>query len=163
MQLVNSKLINDIDSLKSILKNEQKAGKRIVFTNGCFDIIHPGHIFILEQAKLKGDILVVGLNSDQSIRGFKSDLRPICTQDDRAYVLAGLASVDYIFIFNEATPEKIIMQISPDVLVKGKDYKIDDIAGADYMLKENKKIELVDVIEKKSTTDIIEYIKKLNS
>ena len=163
MQLVNSKLINDIDSLKSILKNEQKAGKRIVFTNGCFDIIHPGHIFILEQAKLKGDILVVGLNSDQSIRGFKSDLRPICTQDDRAYVLAGLASVDYIFIFNEATPENIIMQISPDVLVKGKDYKIDDIAGADYMLKENKKIELVDVIEKKSTTDIIEYIKKLNS
>ena len=163
MQLENSKLINDIDSLKSILKNEQKAGKRIVFTNGCFDIIHPGHIFILEQAKLKGDILVVGLNSDQSIKGFKSDLRPICTQDDRAYVLAGLASVDYIFIFNEATPENIIMKISPDVLVKGKDYKIDDIAGADYMLKENKKIELVDIIEKKSTTDIIEYIKKLNS
>ena len=163
MQLENSKLINDIDSLKSILKNEQKAGKRIVFTNGCFDIIHPGHIFILEQAKLKGDILVVGLNSDQSIKGFKSDLRPICTQDDRAYVLAGLASVDYIFIFNEATPENIIMEISPDVLVKGKDYKIDDIAGADYMLKENKKIELVDMIEEKSTTDIIEYIKKLNS
>ena len=163
MQLENFKLINDIDSLKSILKNEQKAGKRIVFTNGCFDIIHPGHIFILEQAKLKGDILVVGLNSDQSIKGFKSDLRPICTQDDRAYVLAGLASVDYIYIFNEATPENIIMKISPDVLVKGKDYKIDDIAGADYMLKENKKIELVDIIEKKSTTDIIEYIKKLNS
>ena len=163
MQLENSKLINDIDSLKSILKNEQKAGKRIVFTNGCFDIIHPGHIFILEQAKLKGDILVVGLNSDQSIKGFKSDLRPICTQDDRAYVLAGLASVDYIYIFNEATPENIIMKISPDVLVKGKDYKIDDIAGADYMLKENKKIELVDIIEKKSTTEIIEYIKKLNS
>lgn len=163
MQLENSKLISDIDSLKSILKNEQKAGKRIVFTNGCFDIIHPGHIFILEQAKLKGDILVVGLNSDQSIKGFKSDLRPICTEDDRAYVLAGLASVDYIFIFNEATPENIIMEISPDVLVKGKDYKIDDIAGADYMLKENKKIELVDMIEEKSTTDIIEYIKKLNS
>ena len=163
MQLKNSKLINDIDSLKSILKNEQKAGKRIVFTNGCFDIIHPGHIFILEQAKLKGDILVVGLNSDQSIKGFKSDLRPICTQDDRAYVLAGLASVDYIFIFNEATPKNIIMEISPDILVKGKDYKIKDIAGADYMLKENKKIELVDIIEKKSTTDIIEYIKKLNS
>ena len=163
MQLENSKLINDIDSLKSILKNEQKAGKCVVFTNGCFDIIHPGHIFILEQAKLKGDILVVGLNSDQSIKGFKSDLRPICTEDDRAYVLAGLASVDYIFIFNEATPENIIMEISPDVLVKGKDYKIDDIAGADYMLKENKKIELVDMIEEKSTTDIIEYIKKLNS
>ena len=154
MQLENSKLISNIDSLKSILKNEQKAGKRIVFTNGCFDIIHPGHIFILKQAKLKGDVLVVGLNSDQSIRNFKSDLRPICKQDDRAYVLAGLSSVDYIFIFNEATPERIIMEISPDVLVKGKDYKIEDIAGADYMLKENKKIELVDIIDEKSTTEL---------
>ena len=91
MQLENSKLITDIDSLKSILENEQKSGKRVVFTNGCFDIIHPGHIFILEQAKLKGDILVVGLNSDQSIKNFKSDLRPICSQDDRAYVLGGLS------------------------------------------------------------------------
>tara|TARA_B100000401_G_scaffold220376_1_gene148956 strand:+ start:95 stop:586 length:492 start_codon:yes stop_codon:yes gene_type:complete len=163
MPLENSKLISDIDSLKSILENEQKLGKRVVFTNGCFDIIHPGHIFILEQAKLKGDILVVGLNSDQSIKSFKSELRPICPQDDRAYVLAGLASVDYIFIFNEDTPERIIMEISPDVLVKGKDYQIEDIAGADYMLKENKKIELVDIIDEKSTTDIIESIKKLNS
>ena len=163
MQLKNSKLISDIDSLKSILENEQKSGKHVVFTNGCFDIIHPGHIFILEQAKLKGDILVVGLNSDQSIKNFKSDLRPICSQDDRAYVLAGLASVDYIFIFNEDTPEKIIMEISPDVLVKGKDYKIEDIAGANYMLKENKKIELVDIIDEKSTTEIIENIKKLIS
>ena len=99
MQLKNSKLITDIDSLKSILENEQKSGKLVVFTNGCFDIIHPGHIFILEQAKLKGDILVVGLNSDQSIKSFKSDLRPICSQDDRAYVLGGLASVDYIYIY----------------------------------------------------------------
>ena len=163
MQLENSKLITDIDSLKSIVENQQKSGKRVVFTNGCFDIIHPGHIFILEQAKLKGDILVVGLNSDQSIKSFKSELRPICPQDDRAYVLAGLASVDYIFIFNEDTPERIIMEISPDVLVKGKDYQIEDIAGANYMLKENKKIELVDIIDEKSTTDIIESIKKLNS
>ena len=163
MQLKNSKLISDIYSLKSIIENEQKSGKRVVFTNGCFDIIHPGDIFILEQAKLKGDILVVGLNSDQSIKNFKSDLRPICSEDDRAYVLAGLTSVDYIFIFNEDTPERIIMEISPDVLVKGKDYQIEDIAGANYMLKENKKIELVDIIDEKSTTDIIESIKKLNS
>ena len=85
------------------------------------------------------------------------------SQDDRAYVLGGLASVDYIYIFNEDTPEKIIMEISPDVLVKGKDYKIEDIAGADYMLKENKKIELVDIIDEKSTTEIIENIKKLIS
>ena len=129
---------------------------------GCFDILHPGHIFILEQAKSKGDILVVGLNSDKSVKSFKSDSRPICSHYDRAYVLAGLESVDYIFIFDESTPEQIIIKLTPDILVKGKDYKVGDIAGADYMIKKNKKIELVDIIEKKSTSSIIERIKKIN-
>ena len=163
MQLENSKIISDIDSLKSIVEKKQKEGKCVVFTNGCFDILHPGHIYILEQAKSKGDILIVGLNSDNSIKSFKSNSRPICSQDDRAYVLAGLESVDYIFIFNDSTPEQIIMKLTPDILVKGKDYKVDDIAGADYMIKKNKKIELVDIIEQKSTTSIIERIKKITS
>tara|TARA_Y100001958_G_C21229365_1_gene554948 strand:- start:868 stop:1359 length:492 start_codon:yes stop_codon:yes gene_type:complete len=162
MQLENSKIISDIDSLKSIVEKKQKEGKCVVFTNGCFDILHPGHIFILEQAKSKGDFLVVGLNSDKSVKSFKSDSRPICSQYDRAYVLAGLESVDYIFIFDESTPESIIMKLTPDILVKGKDYNVDDIAGADYMIKKNKKIELVDIIEQKSTTSIIERIKKIN-
>lgn len=163
MQLKNSKLISDIDSLKTIVENKQREGKRIVFTNGCFDIIHPGHIFILDQAKSRGDTLIVGLNSDKSIKTFKSDSRPICTEYDRAYVLAGLASVDYIFIFDDSTPENVIMEITPDVLVKGKDYKIEDIAGADYMLKENKRVELVDIIKEKSTTNLIERVKKTSS
>lgn len=162
MQLENSKIISDIDSLKSIVEKKQKEGKCVVFTNGCFDILHPGHIYILEQAKSKGDFLVVGLNSDKSVKSFKSNSRPICTHHDRAYVLAGLESVDYIFIFDESTPEQIIMKLTPDILVKGKDYNVDDIAGADYMIKKNKKIELVDVIEQKSTTSIIERIKKIN-
>ena len=161
MQLESSKIISDIDSLKSIVEKKQKEGKCVVFTNGCFDILHPGHIYILEQAKSKGDFLVVGLNSDKSIKSFKSNSRPICTQHDRAYVLAGLKSVDYIFIFDESTPEQIIMKLTPDILVKGRDYNLDDIAGADYMIKKNKKIELVDIVEQKSTTSIIERIKKI--
>ncbi len=163
MQLRNTKLITDIDRLKSIVQNEQKNNKRVVFTNGCFDIIHPGHIFILQQAKSKGDILVVGLNSDQSISNFKSKSRPICSEDDRAYVLSGLACVDYIFIFDEMTPENLIIQILPDILVKGKDYTLNQIAGSEYMLEKNKKVELVDIIDKKSTSNIIKKIKNLNS
>ncbi len=160
MRLKNSKIISDIDRLKSIVEKKQREGKCVVFTNGCFDILHPGHIFVLEQAKSKGDFLVVGLNSDKSVKSFKSKSRPICSHHDRAYVLAGLESVDYIFIFDESTPEQVIVKLTPDILVKGKDYKVDDIAGAEYMLKENKKIELVDIIEEKSTTNIINRIKK---
>ena len=139
MQLKNSKLIKNLEKLKLIVENLQLEHKTVVFTNGCFDLIHPGHIYILEQAKAEGDTLIVGLNSDESIKKFKSESRPICNQDDRAYVLSGLSCVDYIFIFNESTPEKLIMNISPDVLVKGKDYQIKDIAGSDFMLekKEN--------------------------
>tara|TARA_B100000085_G_scaffold192629_1_gene176533 strand:- start:46 stop:537 length:492 start_codon:yes stop_codon:yes gene_type:complete len=163
MQLKNSKLVKDLEQLKLIVENLQLKHKTVVFTNGCFDLIHPGHIYILEQAKAEGDTLIVGLNSDESIKKFKSKSRPICNQDDRAYVLSGLSCVDYIFIFNESTPEKLIMNISPDVLVKGKDYQIKDIAGSDFMLEKKKRIKLVDIIEEKSTTNIIDQIKKTSS
>ena len=163
MQLKNSKLVKNLTKLKLIVKDQQLKDKTIVFTNGCFDLIHPGHIFILEQAKAEGDILIVGLNSDESIKKFKSESRPICNQDDRAYVLSGLSCVDYIFIFNESTPEKLIMNISPDVLVKGKDYQIKDIAGSDFMLEKKKRIKLVDIIEEKSTSNIVNQIKKYSS
>ena len=163
MQLKNSKLVKNLEKLKLIVENLQLKHKTVVFTNGCFDLIHPGHIYILEQAKAEGDTLIVGLNSDESIKKFKSESRPICNQDDRAYVLSGLSCVDYIFIFNESTPEKLIMNISPDVLVKGKDYQIKDIAGSDFMLEKKKRIKLVDIIEEKSTTNIIDQIKKTSS
>ena len=140
MQLKNSKLIKNLEKLKLIVENLQLEHKTVVFTNGCFDLIHPGHIYILEQAKAEGDTLIVGLNSDESIKKFKSESRPICNQDDRAYVLSGLSCVDYIFIFNESTPEKLIMNISPDVLVKGKDYQIKDIAGSDFMLEKKREL-----------------------
>ena len=160
MQLKNSKIITDIAKLKSLVHSEQEKNKTIVFTNGCFDLIHPGHVFILEQAKTKGDVLIVGLNSDLSIKNFKSKKRPICKQNDRAYVIAGLACVDYIYIFNEDTPEKVIIEITPDILVKGNDYAGKEIAGSKHMLDNNKKIELVDIIEGQSTSNIINRIQK---
>ena len=163
MQLKNSKLVKNLEKLKLIVENLQLKHKTVVFTNGCFDLIHPGHIYILEQAKAEGDTLIVGLNSDESIKKFKSKSRPICNQDDRAYVLSGLSCVDYIFIFNESTPEKLIMNISPDVLVKGKDYQIKDIAGSDFMLEKKKRIKLVDIMEQKSTSNIVNQIKKSSS
>jgi len=162
MLLENPKIINSNDDLASLVTSARNRKQTVVFTNGCFDIIHPGHIFILEQAKAKGDILIVGLNSDSSIKNFKSSDRPICKQDDRAYVLAGLTCVDHIIIFDEDTPEKLIIDITPDILVKGKDYEGKEIAGSKHMIDNNKKIELVDIIEGKSTSHIIKNIQKTN-
>ena len=162
MPLINPKIITDKAELKSLITRARDKEKIIVFTNGCFDIIHPGHVFILEQAKAKGDILIVGLNSDSSIKSIKSSDRPICNQEDRAYVLAALACVDYIIIFDEDTPEKLIIDITPDILVKGKDYEGKEIAGSKHMLENHKKIELVDIIDGKSTSNIINNIQKTN-
>ena len=162
MLLKNPKIITDKVELNSLVMSARGRKEIIVFTNGCFDIIHPGHVFILEQAKAKGDILIVGLNSDSSIKNFKSSDRPICNQDDRAYVLAALTCVDHIIIFNEDTPEKLIIDITPDILVKGKDYEGKEIAGSKHMIDNDKKVELVDIIEGKSTSYIIKNIKKTN-
>tara|TARA_Y100000992_G_scaffold302176_1_gene275342 strand:- start:2206 stop:2697 length:492 start_codon:yes stop_codon:yes gene_type:complete len=157
----NSKIISNKAELHSLVTSVRDRKEIIVFTNGCFDIIHPGHVFILEQAKAKGDILIVGLNSDSSIKNFKSSDRPICNQDDRAYILAAFSCVDHIIIFDEDTPEKLIIDIAPDILVKGKDYEGEEIAGSEYMLENNKKVELVDIIDGKSTSNIIDNIHKL--
>ena len=161
MLLKNPKIITNKAELNSLVMSARDRKKIIVFTNGCFDIIHPGHIFILEQAKAKGDILIVGLNSDSSIKNFKSSDRPICNQDDRAYILSAFSCVDYIIIFDEDTPEKLIIDITPDILVKGKDYEDKEIAGSKHMLDNNKKIELVDIIDGKSTSNIINNLQKV--
>ena len=162
MLLENPKIINNNDELAFLVMSARNRKQTVVFTNGCFDIIHPGHIFILEQAKAKGDILIVGLNSDFSIKNFKSSDRPICNQDDRAYVLSALTCVDHIIIFDEDTPEKLIIDITPDILVKGKDYEGKEIAGSKHIIDNDKKIELVDIIEGKSTSNIIKNIQKTN-
>jgi len=147
--------IKDKENIKSIVNKAKSKNKRVVFTNGCFDIIHVGHVKYLSQAKKLGDILIVGLNSDDSIRKLKGKTRPINLLKDRACVLGSLESVDYVVPFNDETPSNLIKYIKPDVLVKGSDYKGKDIAGAEFVSE----IILIDFINGKSTSNIIKKIK----
>ena len=161
MHLKNKKLVTDIKKLMEVCKQYKSSGKTIVMTNGCFDILHAGHTYILEESKKLGDILIVALNSDISIKKIKSQDRPIISQNDRAYVLSCLSSVDHIILFDDETPEIIISKLLPDILVKGSDYKEKKIAGEETLLKNNKKIVLIDLVNGKSSTSIIEKISKL--
>ncbi len=142
--------------LKDIIDQAKTAGKRIVFTNGCFDIIHKGHVRYLSKAKKLGDILVVGLNSDQSVKRIKPG-RPINNEDDRAEVLSSLEMVDYVVIFDEDTPYELIKFLRPHILVKGGDWKVEDIVGSDLV---ERTISLP-YVEGVSTTGIIKRIKEL--
>ena len=145
---------DEISTIVSELKNKDK---KIVFTNGCFDILHIGHIKYLEKTKSFGDILILGLNSDASIRRLKGENRPINTQTDRAYILAALEVVDYLVIFEEDTPFELIKLIKPDLLVKGGDYEGKDVVGQSIA----KELKLVKFIDGKSTTKTIERIQKI--
>lgn len=133
----------------------QKSGKKIVFSNGCFDILHVGHIEYLKQAKALGDILVIGLNSDSSIKKLKGPSRPINNQIDREKLLIALGCVDFVIVFDEETPQNLIEKIKPDILVKGGDYKIENIIGREFA----KEVKVLDFIPNKSTTNIIKKIK----
>lgn len=135
--------------------------KKIVFTNGCFDILHRGHVEYLAKAAQLGDILIVGLNSDKSVRRLKGKGRPINDEISRAVVLSALESVFCVVIFDEDTPENLIKEINPDVLVKGSDYKIDEIAGADFVKQHGGEVVTIDLVKGFSTTNIIEKSSKL--
>ena len=159
-QLLNSSFganfehkLKSVEELEEILS--QKGKKKVVFTNGCFDILHAGHVKYLARARELGDLLVVGLNSDASVKRLKGEARPINSQDDRACVLSGLGFVDYVVIFDEDTPLNLITKIKPDVLVKGADYKDKEVVGSDIV----KEVRLIDFVEGKSTTGIIKRIK----
>src|ERR1700691_4126639 len=117
------------EELIQVTAREKRAGRRVVFTNGCFDLLHPGHVRCLAEARALGDVLVVGVNSDRSVRGNKGPERPLVPQQDRAEVLAALSSVDYVTIFDEPTPRQLIARVLPDVLVKGADWALDDVVG----------------------------------
>lgn len=140
--------------LDELLKVD-RSGKSLVFTNGCFDILHFGHISYLQKAKMLGDILVVGLNSDSSVRGLKGDSRPVNTQFDRAAMLCAMEFVDFVVIFDDDTPYEMIKAIGPDVLVKGADYEGKVVVGSEFA----KRVELIEFVEGKSTTNIIEKIR----
>ena len=135
--------------------------QKIVFTNGCFDVLHFGHVHYLLEAKKLGDILVVGLNSDDSVRRLKGPTRPINGEKERAFVLASLAFVDYITLFEEDTPEKLIKVVQPDVLVKGGDYTIDQIVGADFVMQNGGTVTTIPFVEGYSSTQIIEQLKTI--
>ena len=134
------------------------AGYKIVFTNGCFDIIHRGHVELLRFAKSLGDVLIVGLNDDESVRRLKGKNRPINTLEDRALVLLSIRWVDFVVPFSEDTPERIIKEISPDILVKGGDYRVGEIAGADFVLSRGGRVEIFNYLEGYSTSSIIRKI-----
>lgn len=155
---MNSKLYSH-QAIVQLVNRLKKNRKKVVFTNGCFDILHAGHVQYLERAKKFGDVLILGLNSDTSTRRLKGAGRPINTQKDRATVLAGLACVDYITIFNEDTPARLIQSISPDVLVKGSDWKISLISGANHVLSRGGKVKRIRLLKGRSTTAILKKAK----
>ncbi len=153
--------LRGVAELKAELDARRHRGETVVFTNGCFDLLHPGHIELLEKAKALGSILVVGLNSDASVRALgKGDDRPLRRQQDRARVLAALESVDYIAIFEEPTPLALIEQVCPDVLVKGGDWAEKGVVGQEFVQRRGGRVELVELVEGFSTTAELERIRR---
>ena len=161
MNLKNNKLIRNLKDLKALCVSYESSNKKIIMTNGCFDILHAGHTYILEESKKLGDILIVALNSDLSVKKIKSKDRPIVSELDRAYVLSCLSSVDYIILFDNESPEEIICEILPDILIKGSDYRGKKVAGEDCLTRNGKKVVLIDLIKGKSSTSIIDKVSKL--
>ncbi|MCJ7508873.1 MAG: D-glycero-beta-D-manno-heptose 1-phosphate adenylyltransferase [candidate division Zixibacteria bacterium] len=147
-----------LDRLIGIRGKARKARKKVVFTNGCFDILHRGHIDFLKKAKGLGDILIVGLNTDSSVKKIKGKQRPIISQNDRAEILANLLPVDYVCLFNEETPIKLISALVPDILVKGRDYKKNEIVGKDIVESKGGKVIRIKLVQGKSTKSIINTV-----
>jgi len=147
--------------LKKILAGLRQKRKKIVFTNGCFDLLHYGHVKYLQEAKEKGDVLVVAVNSDSSVRAIKGRKRPFVSAQDRMRLIAALESVDYVLLFKEKTPLKVIRIFKPDILIKGADWDTKKIAGRDFVLAAGGKVSTVKLLKGRSTTTLIRKIAKL--
>jgi rfaE bifunctional protein nucleotidyltransferase chain/domain len=145
-------------SMKFMIEKFKEEKKKVVFTNGVFDIIHSGHIDYLIKAKELGDILIVGLNSDTSVKRIKGEKRPIINQTDRAFVLSNLKPVDYVVLFEEDTPLEVIKAIVPDVLVKGADWSLDKIVGSDVVLNNGGEVKNISFVNDQSTSRIVDLI-----
>jgi rfaE bifunctional protein nucleotidyltransferase chain/domain len=145
-------------SVKFLREQFKKENKKVVFTNGVFDIIHSGHVDYLIKAKTLGDVLIVGLNSDDSVRRVKGEKRPLISQTDRAFILSNLKPVDYVVIFEEDTPLEIIKAIVPDILVKGADWSPDKIVGSDIVLNNGGEVKNISFVNEQSTSRIIDTI-----
>ena len=155
--------ITEVKELQRIRTALRDGRKKVVFTNGCFDIIHRGHVEYLTKAKSFGDVLIVGMNSDASARRIKGEKRPIVPEVDRAFIIANLSCVDYVCIFDEDTPYEIIKAIVPDVLVKGADWKMNEIVGKDIVEQAGGVVSTIEFVPNRSTTDIIERVLKAYS
>lgn len=149
--------LSEIKSIRSKLKAE---GKKVVFTNGVFDLIHAGHVDYLSKARKLGDVLIVGLNSDESVRRIKGEKRPILKQEERAFILSNLKPVDYVVFFEEDTPAILISEIIPDILVKGADWSVEKIVGKDVVEKNGGKVMNIEFVNDQSTSRIIDMIIK---
>jgi len=150
--------IKHLDVLAAIITAEKARGKRVVFTNGCFDLLHAGHVKYLQKARSLGDLLVLGLNSDASVRRLKGERRPLINEDERAHILAALDCIDYVVVFDEDTPLELITALKPHILAKGGDYTADGVVGKDVVEAYGGRVELVTFVDGKSTTNIIERI-----
>lgn len=157
---MKSKIVS-LSDMARIINELKREGKKVVSTSGCFDIVHAGHVTYLEEAKTKGDILIVLLNSDSSVRRLKGDNRPIVNEEERTTVIAGLGCVDYVCLFDENTPCEMISKLQPDIFIKGGDYKGKHIPEMDVMSLYGGKVEYVSMIDGCSSTNIIEKIKGL--
>ncbi len=149
--------LTEIKKIRSKLKTE---GQKIVFTNGVFDLVHAGHVDYLSKAKKLGDVLIVGLNSDDSVKRIKGDRRPILKQEERAFILSNLKPVDYVVLFDDDSPEKLISEIIPDILVKGADWSIEKIIGKDIVERNGGKVMNIKFVNDQSTSKIIDLIVK---
>ncbi|NOX16799.1 MAG: D-glycero-beta-D-manno-heptose 1-phosphate adenylyltransferase [Chlorobi bacterium] len=151
-------IIRDGTELLAIRKKLKDEGKKVVFTNGCFDILHGGHVDYLNKAKEFGDVLLVALNSDKSTASIKGDKRPIVKEDERAFIVANLKAVDYVTFFDEDTPERIIDELIPDFLVKGADWNIENIVGAKTVTERGGEVKTIEFVSNSSTSKIIDVI-----
>lgn len=150
--------IKNLDALAALINGEKARGKTIVFTNGCFDLLHAGHVKYLQKARALGDLLVLGLNSDASVRRLKGEKRPLISEEERAHILAALNCIDYVVIFDQDTPLELITALKPHILVKGGDYTPDGVVGKDVVESYGGRVELVTFVDGKSTTNIIDKV-----
>jgi len=153
-----SKIVS-LQALSRAVRRARARGAKVVFTNGCFDLLHAGHVTLLERAKRHGDLLVVGLNSDRSVRALKGRGRPLVPQRDRARLLAALASVDYVIIFDQPTPSRVIARLLPDVLIKGADWAAGAIVGAEAVRRAGGRVVRLPLVKGRSTSQLIARIR----
>ena len=150
--------IKNLDVLAHVIEKEHARGKKVVFTNGCFDLLHVGHVKYLQKARQLGDLLVVGLNTDASVKRLKGETRPLIEESERAHILAALDCIDYVVLFDEDTPLTLIRALTPDILVKGGDYSVDEVVGREVVEAAGGRVELIQFVDGRSTSRIIEKI-----